>query len=202
MEGFMYRYHPQIAALRGVVESGRLGEVRHLSSSFHFPLNRPDDVRMKREWGGGALLDVGCYGVNASRLFLGEQIAEVTATTERTKPDGVDVEGQATLRFESGATADISFGFRGPMRQQLIVSGTEGTASLNWAFAYRGEPHLLEVRAGGRTERLEFGETDTYQLEIEDFAGAILEGREPMLTADEGLKNARALERIREAFGA
>ena len=146
-----------------------------------------------------ALLDVGCYCVNASRLFLGESVAEVTASATMNEPGGVDIEGQAALVFESGATADLSYGFVGPMRQQLTITGTNGEASLNWAFAYRSEPHVLEIRAGGSVERLEFGQTDTYQLEIEDFTGAIIEGREPMLAADEGLMNTKVMERISAA---
>lgn len=197
MEAFMYRFHPQIGALQQAVHAGRIGEVRHVRASFHFHLSRPDDVRLVREWGGGALLDVGCYGVNASRLFLGEDVADVTASVTR-GPTGVDVEGTASLAFQSGAIADISWGFVGPMRQQLVLTGSEGSASLNWAFAYRGEPHVLEISSSGTTERLEFGQTDTYQLEIEDFAGAILEEREPLLPADDGLVNTRVMERIVE----
>ncbi|HVZ49728.1 MAG TPA: Gfo/Idh/MocA family oxidoreductase, partial [Gemmatimonadaceae bacterium] len=106
MEAFMYRYHPQVAALQDVVRLGRVGEVRHVSASFHFQLTRPDDVRLVREFGGGALLDVGCYCVNASRLFLGEDVAEVAATAVTSGPDGVDLEGRATLSCAGGAAAD------------------------------------------------------------------------------------------------
>ena len=196
MEAFMYRYHPQIAALRQVALSGRIGKMEHVSAAFHFHLSRTDDVRLVPAFGGGALLDVGCYGVNISRLLLGERVTEVSATATRTKPGGVDIEGHAALAFESGATAAISFGFVGQMRQEVVVRGTEGEASLNWAFAYRGEPQVLEVRIGGAIERVEFGQTDTYQLEVEDFAGAIIGGRDPLLAPDEGLKNAMVLERI------
>jgi xylose dehydrogenase (NAD/NADP) len=199
MEAFMYRYHPQMAALQAVVKEGRIGAVTRVNASFHFNLTRSDDVRLVQEWGGGALMDVGCYCVNASRLFLGENLSDVTASATMSL-SAVDMEGEATLTFASGASAALSWGFVGPQRQQLVLTGTEGTASLNWAFAYRGEPHELEIQSGASTERREFGETDTYQLEIEDFAAAILEGRVPMLAADEGLKNARVMERIAAAF--
>jgi xylose dehydrogenase (NAD/NADP) len=200
MEAFMYRYHPQIAALQSAVKAGRLGKLRHIKAAFHFHLDRADDVRLKPEWGGGALLDVGCYCVNASRLFLGDELSDVTATAAIGGPHGVDMEGSASLAFAGGAKAEISWGFVGPQRQQLILWGSEGEASLNWAYAYRGEPHVLEIVSSDSTDRLEFGQTDTYQLEIEDFAGAILEGREPMLAVDDGLKNARVMERIGAAI--
>ena len=200
MEAFMYVYHSQFDVLRKAVKVGRIGEITHVSASFHFHLDRLDDVRLVPEWGGGALLDVGCYCVNASRLFLGDDVVDVAASATMSGPNGVDMEGQASLTFSSGGTADISWGFLGPMRQQLVVTGTKGEASLNWAFAYRGEPHVLEVRADGQTDRWEFAQTDTYRLEIEDFAGAILEGRNTMSPANDGLLNARVIERVRSAF--
>jgi xylose dehydrogenase (NAD/NADP) len=201
MEAFMYRYHPQIAALQEVAHSGRIGDVRRLNASFHFHLDRPDDVRLDPTIGGGALLDVGCYCVNASRLFLGEEIADVSASAKISGPNGVDMEGQAKMAFKSGASADISWGFIGPMRQELTLTGTKGVASLNWAFAYRGEPQTLEIRLGASTQVMRFDPPpDTYQLEIEDFAGGILEDRAPMLSAREGLLNARVMDKIREAF--
>jgi xylose dehydrogenase (NAD/NADP) len=201
MEAFMYRYHPQIDALRQAVLHGWIGDVRHVSAAFHFHLSRTDDVRLDPTIGGGALLDVGCYCVNISRLLLGEDVVGVTASA-RMGPSGVDIEGKARLAFASGPTADITWGFEGPMRQQVIVTGTKGNASLNWAFSHRGEPHALEISAGAKTRRKEYGKTDVYQLEIEDFAAAILEGREPLLSADEGLKNARVLTRIAESMRA
>jgi xylose dehydrogenase (NAD/NADP) len=199
MEAFMYRYHPQIAALQQAVLAGWIGEVRHVGASFHFHLSRTDDVRLVRAWGGGALLDVGCYCVSISRLILGEEIAGVTAGA-RMAPSGVDLEGEARVAFASGAVAELSFGFVGPLRQRVVLTGTEGTALLNWAFAYRGEPQVLEITSRGKTQRQQFGQSDVYQIEIEDFAGSILDGRDPMLPADEGLRNARVIERIAAAI--
>jgi xylose dehydrogenase (NAD/NADP) len=201
MEAFMYRYHPQIAALQQIARSGRIGDVRHLDSSFHFHLDRPDDVRLKPEWGGGALLDVGCYCVSACRLLLGEDVSEVASSATMNGPEGIDMEGQARLTFESGTSASISWGFIGPMRQELTLTGTKGVASLNWAFAYRGEPQSLQIRKGMSKQGTSWVEPpDTYQLEIEDFAGAILENRQPLLPANDGLLNARVMERISQAF--
>ena len=59
-----------------------------------------------------------------------------------------------------------------------------------------GEPQVLEVRAGGTAQRTEFDNVDTYQLEVEELAGAILEGREPALPTSDALANARVIERI------
>ena len=74
MEALMYRFHPRLRALRE-----ETGEVVHLAARFGFPLDAPGNYRLDPALGGGALLDVGSYGVSAARWFLGEpeQIAAV-----------------------------------------------------------------------------------------------------------------------------
>ncbi len=200
MEAFMYRFHPQIAALQELVRDGTLGEVREVHAAFHFDLTRSDDVRLQPEWGGGALLDVGCYCVNAARLFLGEDVTRVEGECTLDRPGGVDREGRAVLTFANGATADLSFGFNGPLRQGLEVRGSEGTATLNWPFAYRGEVQVLAWHSASQGGRMELPDVDVYQLEIEAFAEAVLQGREPPLPATDATHNARIMDRIATHF--
>ncbi len=75
MEAFMYRFHPQHARVRALIDDGAIGEVRALRAGFTFnmtPLN-PANVRLQGDLAGGALMDVGCYCVNATRLIFGEE---------------------------------------------------------------------------------------------------------------------------------
>ncbi len=60
-EAFMYRHHPQTLKVKELVDAGAIGPVRFVRGTFSFPLTRPDDVRLRPEWGGGCLWDVGCY---------------------------------------------------------------------------------------------------------------------------------------------
>ena len=61
MEAFMYRFHPRTEKVIELVRGGRIGELRAIRSAFTFRLTRPDNIRLKPELGGGALMDVGCY---------------------------------------------------------------------------------------------------------------------------------------------
>ena len=72
MEGFMYRHQPQAKRMRELVDAGAIGELRLVRSQFSATLDRPDDVRWRRELGGGSLLDVGAYCANVMRLVAGE----------------------------------------------------------------------------------------------------------------------------------
>jgi len=75
MEAFMYRFHPQHARVIELIESGAIGELRFVRTAFTFMLEPfpADNVRLSSELGGGALMDVGCYCVNASRMLFGEE---------------------------------------------------------------------------------------------------------------------------------
>jgi predicted dehydrogenase len=116
-EGFMWRHHPQTRTLTGLLSAGAVGRLRMLRASFSFQLaaiHGAEDARWHRELDGGALMDVGCYCVNAFRLLAGEpervyaeQVAEV---------GGVDVLFAATLRFSDGVVASFDCGFVVPYR--------------------------------------------------------------------------------------
>ncbi len=72
MEAFMWRHQPRTLELRGLVNGGAIGELRLIRSSFSFPIE-PGDWRLDPSRGGGALWDVGCYGVSTARLFAGTE---------------------------------------------------------------------------------------------------------------------------------
>src|SRR5205085_3504906 len=78
MEGFMWRHHPRVVHARQMLADGQLGELRLVIMDFSFNIG-PDDWRLEGERGGGALFDVGCYGINAARLFTGREPLEVFA---------------------------------------------------------------------------------------------------------------------------
>src|SRR5207237_1614078 len=67
MEAVMYRFHPRVQALKHMLDAGEAGELRFIHTAFSFPFNAPTNYRAFPEFGGGALLDIGSYCVNASR---------------------------------------------------------------------------------------------------------------------------------------
>ena len=71
MEAFMYRLHPSWEAVRELVASGRIGELRAVQSWFSYFNDDPANIRNIAEFGGGALMDIGCYCVNLSRMLFG-----------------------------------------------------------------------------------------------------------------------------------
>ncbi len=201
MEAFMYRYHPQIARARELVHEGVIGPLVAVEASFRFLLAQPDDVRLRSDWGGGALLDVGCYCVNVARLFLGDAPQEVHAWARFDAEHGVDMSTHAVLEYGSGRHAVLSCGFDGGLHQRAVLIGTEGVIELSDPFITWARPPRIIVRVG-ETERVtELEQVNTFRLEIEDFCTAIERGTMPSLASTESLHNARILDRVAAAAG-
>lgn len=199
VEAFMYRHHPQIARAQELVREGAIGEVKAIEASFSAYLARGNDVRMYPEWGGGALLDLGCYCVNFSRLFLGDSPREVHAWADLDGVHGVDMSSHAVLEYASGTHAVLSCSFEGGPYQRAVLVGTEGAIDLSEPFVTWRRGPRLTIRVG-ETERVtEFEPVNTFQMEVEDLCTAILSGTPPLLKSNEGLLNAGILDRIAAA---
>ena len=196
MEGFMYRYHPQIAEARAMLDAGAIGDLRVIEASFSFLHTDETDVRCNPAWGGGSLMDVGCYCVNACRYFLGGMPGTVKAYATFHPLHGVDTSVHGVLDFGQGRYGVISCGFDGGLRNRLLLCGTQGTITLPSAFANRLQATTLELRTPRESRDVPFEPADVFRLEIEDFARAVRGGPPPMLEPEEGLRNARVIEAL------
>jgi xylose dehydrogenase (NAD/NADP) len=175
MEAFMYRFHPRI---RAVVES--VDVPLYVEATFGFRLEGRENYRFHQSHGGGALLDVGCYTVNAARWILGEP-DEVFATFRREIPgvDGVDMTFSALLHFSSGATASLWGSFDSPEDQALLVVDREHVHRLGQPFSAWRDPD------------------DPYQLMVESFADSIIENRPVAIPTSDSVANMKVLDEIR-----
>ncbi|SNY75627.1 Oxidoreductase family, NAD-binding Rossmann fold [Paractinoplanes atraurantiacus] len=148
-EGFMYRHHPQTALARSLVASGAIGSVAFIRSALTVSVP-PDDIRRSVALGGGALLDLGCYCVSATRLFGGPPI-NVSATYIPDGPGGVDLRVAATLTLADGVLAQFDVGLDLPRRDELEVVGTEGRLVIPDPWLCRAG--YVELTHGDITER-------------------------------------------------
>jgi predicted dehydrogenase len=174
MEAFMYRFHPRprdfVAGLR---------DAMYVNATFGFTLQDPANFRLRRELGGGALLDVGCYTVSVARWILGEPVA-VAASAHRDGVDGVDMTVSALLQFAGGATASVWASFEGPEEQELTVVTKKGRERLERPFSTM--------------------EPNPYQLMVESFAASVLGGHRVALPVSDSVANMKVLDWIaREA---
>lgn len=203
MEAFMYRFHPQTERIRQLITGGAIGETRIVRATFDFLLSRTNDVRLSKELGGGALLDVGCYCVNIANLVVGSPPSAVTASAVWSG-EGVDLSLVGTLEFPNGVlgTIDCSFQVGTSMQQWLQVSGTGGLLHVAEPFRMGEEDMTIIVDKAdkeGTVEQVRVPGANEYQLMVEHFAGAVLNNTDLSYTLEDSLANMRVLDALKEA---
>jgi D-xylose 1-dehydrogenase (NADP+, D-xylono-1,5-lactone-forming) len=192
MEAFMWRYHAQTEHLVELVRDGAVGALRIVRGAFGHLAADPADVRLSRELEGGALMDVGCYGVSALRLLCGEP--EQVAAQAVSGGDGVDVRLTGLLRFPGDVLGIIDCGLDVAGRSAIEAVGDRGVLRTDDPF-HGWAPGFVLVRDGVE-ERIPVAVTDPYARQLADFSAAIREGRPPRLGRDDALAQARAVDAL------
>jgi predicted dehydrogenase len=202
MEAFMYRLHPSWVAVRELVAAGRIGRLTAVTSWFSYYNDDPANIRNIREFGGGALFDIGCYSVNLSRMLFGSEPGRIEASIVRDPASGVDVLTSGLLEFPGGV-ATFTCSTRAEPDQQVHVYGTAGRISVGIPFNIPPDrPTHVYVTAGGdspvapATETLTFDPADPYAVEAEAFAAAILDGAPLPTPPGDAVANLRVIERL------
>src|SRR5271154_6243895 len=101
-EAFMVRTHPQWVRTQGLIRSGRIGELRTITGVFSYFNRDPANVRNVADWGGGGLMDIGCYPITTSRFVFREEPVRVMGLIERDPELKIDRLTSAILDFPSG----------------------------------------------------------------------------------------------------
>jgi predicted dehydrogenase len=202
MEAFMYRLHPSWEAVRQMVHSGRIGQVRSVDSFFSYYNDDPNNIRNQLDAGGGALYDIGCYCINLSRLLFDGEPTVISGAVHRDPATGVDVLSSALLEFPTG-TATFTCATRIEPDQRVQVYGTKGRISIEIPFNIPPDrPTRVFVTAGGdppvapATETLTFDTADPYTVEGERFASAILDGLPTPVPPEDAVANLRVIEAV------
>jgi xylose dehydrogenase (NAD/NADP) len=199
MEAFMYRLHPQHARVLELIREGTIGEPVFVRATFCFAMARErreaGDVRLLEALLGGALMDVGCYAVNAARYLFGAEPVEVAALERRDPVFGVDTAFAGTLRFPGDRLAQIDGSFDAAGTQRYEVAGPGGTIQLERAFLPGDGAATVRITAGGQTRVEEIPGADQYALEADHVARSVRAGR-LLPPAEDGVLQAAVIEAL------
>jgi predicted dehydrogenase len=177
-EAFMVKTHPQWLKVKEILASGRIGELRLIAGHFSYYRRDPEDIRSRVEWGGGALMDVGCYPITISRWLFGAEPTEVIGLIDRDPDMKVDRLTSGLLRFERGQ-ATFSCATQLVAYQTIQIFGTTGRIGVWIPFS---APPLDKYRvfvddgsdwAGSGIETISFPPVDQYALQADRFSEAI-----------------------------
>ena len=191
-EAFMYRHNPQTAKLVELVRDGAIGELRLIRSAFSYGLYDLENIRLRTDVEGGALMDVGCYNVSGSRLLGGEP--ERVWGEAWYGPSGTDWVFNGTLRFPGNVLATFDCATALSERDELEAIGSEGSLFLDdpWHCVHP----VIALRRNDGVERIELEPVDSYRLELENLSDAIRGEAGLLLGREDALGQAKALEAL------
>lgn len=202
-----YRCHYEPFHLRAIqmIRDGKVGQVEAIASSFGFNI-APGEWRLsKKMGGGGSIVDVGIYSLNACRYLTGEEPEKFTAVASTIDHDGRFNEMEEslawTMKFPSGIVASCSTTYGGSMSGYFRVYGSKGWLSLDPAFNYEGV-HMRALLSGETIDELN-PSRDPYQFtaQADHFSHCVQNNLEPQSPGEEGLKDMQHIAATYRAAG-
>jgi predicted dehydrogenase/aryl-alcohol dehydrogenase-like predicted oxidoreductase len=219
-EAFMYRLHPQTAKLVELIQSGVIGDVRMIKSSFGFamPGFMPEHRLYANDLAGGGILDVGGYPVSMVRLVAGAALGKPFAEPDKVVgaahlgQSGVDEWASVLLHFPGGVVAEVSCSISLNQDNVLRIIGTKGRIEVpDFWFAGGGGRdgglgHIDVIKSDGTRETISVNETrHLYSFEVDAAGEAILAGKQefawPGMGWADSLGTLRVLDKWRAAVG-
>jgi predicted dehydrogenase len=200
-EAFMIQTHPQWVRAAELARNGRIGALRGVVCTFGYTNRDPRNVRNVLEWGGGALMDIGCYPIKASRMIFGEEPLSASGAMVRDPDFGTDILTSAVLEFPSGQCV-FTVGTQMVPCQSIQFLGTKGRIELEIPFnAPPGRPARLRIDdgsdiTGANIVTEEFAPCDQYTVQGDAFARAILEGAQPPVPLEDSFRNMAVIDAI------
>jgi len=200
-EAFMVRTHPQWRKVLELIAAGRIGTVRSVMGYFSYYNRDPKNIRNILEYGGGGLMDIGCYLIYTSRLVFGEEPARVCGLIEFDRETRTDAMSSAMLDFPSGQSV-FTCSMQVVPYQRVQILGTERRIEIEIPFnAPPDKPCRIFVDDGadpsGRSaEILEFETCDQYTTQGDLFSTSIRDGTELPVPLEGSIKNMAIIEAI------
>jgi predicted dehydrogenase len=205
MEAFMYRLHPLWTRVRTLVDDGAVGELLAIQAFFSYRNVDPANIRNIPAYGGGALMDIGCYPINVARWMFDAEPDGVVATARFDPSFGTDVLTSAVLDF-GGRHAAFTCSTQIEDDQRVHLVGTEGRLVVEIPFNIPPDrPSRVLVAAGGAppvapdVHVIEVPAADPYGVQGDAFSLAVRDGAPVPLPPQDAVGNMEVIERIRAA---
>ncbi len=202
MVAYRCRYEPYNREAIRITRSQELGPTQAIVANAGFKIGDPTQWRLNKKLaGGGSLMDIGIYALNASRYLSGEEPTEVNAMMFTTPGDArfKEVEDNINfqLRFPSGVLANCTSSYGYFHQSHFRVCGSEGLLELDPATWYGGL--RMRVQRGNTFEEVELPVVDHFAAEMDHMSDCAMQNKEPLTSGDEGLRDLKIIMGIYEA---
>ncbi len=202
MVAYRCRYEPYNQEAIRMTRSQGLGRTQAIVANAGFKIDDPTQWRLNKKLaGGGSLMDIGIYALNASRYLSGEEPTEVNAMMFTTPGDPrfkeVEENVNFQLRFPSGVLANCTSSYGYFHQSHFRVCGSEGLLELDPATWYGGL--RMRVQRGNTFEEVELPVVDHFAAEMDHMSDCSMQNKEPLTPGEEGLRDLRIMMGIYEA---
>ena len=200
-EAFMVRTHPQWLETRRLIRSGRIGTLKSIGGFFTYFNPDPANIRNQLEFGGGALMDIGCYPITISRFIYDAEPRRVLGIIERDPVFGTDSLTTAVLDFPNGHSTFTCSTQLAPY-QRMIFMGTEGRIEVLIPFnAPNDRPTEIMVDSGAdltgaSAETITIPVCDQYEIQGTLFSRAIRDDGEQPIPLEDAIRNMTVIDTI------
>ena len=199
MEAFMYRFHPQWQLAKRLVDEEAIGELRTIHTHFAYYNRDPNNVRHRPEWGGGAMMDIGCYAVNLSRFIFGDEPNRVMGVFEMDPEFAVDRRASGILDF-LWDTSTFTVGTQLSPYQRVHIIADFGRIEIEIPFnTPTDRPARLWVTIQDKTEEVIIPTANQYTLQGDAFSRAILEDAPVPTPLEDAVANMAIIDALFES---
>jgi predicted dehydrogenase len=199
MVAYRCRYEPFNMEMIRMARSKEFGPIKVIIADHGFNIGDPSQWRLKRELsGGGCLMDIGIYSLQAARYISGEEPTEVTAQTYTTPGDPRFKEVEETinfqLRFPSGVLANCtsSYGYNNQNHYRVVCS--DGWFELEPATSYTGLQ--MRIHRKNTLEEPQLPVRDHFALEMDHMSDCVMNNKQPLTPGEEGLRDMKIMTAI------
>lgn len=196
MEAFMYRFHPQWRHAKVLTDVGEIGKISSIHTFFSYNNPDPKNIRNILEYGGGGVMDIGCYAISVPRFFLGKEPTRVVSTIERDETFRTDKLTSAILDF-GGVYASFTVATKTYPYQKVEIHGSSGTIIVQIPFnTFPDVPAVITVETKIGVRNIEFGPSDHYGIQFRKFAQSILENKPVPTSPLDAINNMKVVDAI------
>ncbi len=203
MEAYAYLHSPYVESLKKDIDSGIIGDLDYIESAF-ITQGYKEDFRLHKEFGGGAMYDLGCYCTTMILTLIDSEPELVKAVAEFSDL-GVDFNTAAIMRFKNGVRASFNIGMilgenTNSRFDRLFIHGSKGSIRSDVEYNQEGDVSYSIYTRDGVTER-KVTVPHNYKLEIEQLGRCILNGEKPHITPEFSIKNAKLIDTVLNEIG-
>ena len=205
-EAFKFRHHPMHLRSKALIESGAIGDLLNVRSTFCTNSGRPISTRSpESNWrfnkarGGGSIYDLACYNIHHARFIFDAEPERVFASQEA----GIETDDAASIAlvFPGGRTAQISVGFNSYNSQYAEISGHEGMLRLDHVWNNENQPVTIEQhRMNEQVSVIEFEACFQFALQLQDMCDCLAEGKVHRIAPEHSIGQMRVLDAVKESM--